>query len=151
MTSPASIRCVANLWRQGGKQIDVTHERGSLGSSTYLQKCRMYAPPSFCKRIMKTSIGPGLSFVAALLKCIRLKLRPTIHRNTCLTDPPSTIRGEECDYLGNIVGFADSIYARLGPASVSVKLDTSGCLSQEQACFTRVAQLQHFETASGCG
>ena len=32
MTSPASIRSVANLWRQGGKQIDVTHEGGSLGS-----------------------------------------------------------------------------------------------------------------------
>jgi hypothetical protein len=45
MTSPASVRCVANLWRQAGKQIDVTHERDSLGSSTYLQKCRMYAPP----------------------------------------------------------------------------------------------------------
>jgi len=85
VASPASIRCVANLWRQGGKQIDVTHERGSLRRSTYLRKSRMYAPPLFCKRKMRTSVGPRLSFVAALLECIRLKLRTTIHRTSPTT------------------------------------------------------------------
>jgi|HubBroStandDraft_4_1064222.scaffolds.fasta_scaffold13753_7 hypothetical protein len=34
MASLAGIRCVANLRRQGGKQIDVTHERSSLTRST---------------------------------------------------------------------------------------------------------------------
>ncbi len=48
---------------------------------------------------MRMSVGLGLSFVAALLECIRLQLRPTIHRNTCPGDPPSTIVGEECDHV----------------------------------------------------
>ena len=52
---------------------------------------------------------PGLSLVAALLECIRLQLRPTIHRSICPGDALSTIGAEECDHVGHIIGFTDSL------------------------------------------
>ena len=79
----------------------MTHERNSLTRSTYLQKNRNVCSAVVLQARMRTSVGPGLSFVAALLECIRLKLRPTIHRNTCPGDPPSAIGGEECDHVGD--------------------------------------------------
>ena len=104
----------------------------------------VHAPPSFCKRRMRTSVGPGLSFVAALRECMRLRLRPTIHRNTCPGDPPSTIGGEESDHLGDIIGFTDSLERLHVECKIAARfLGTTGFTRMpcgpngEARCFTR--------------
>jgi hypothetical protein len=59
----------------------------------------MYAPSQFCKRRMRVPSAwvvvrgrvSGMSTATALTR---------IHRYTCPDDPPSTIRGEECDHGG---------------------------------------------------
>ena len=77
----------------------MTHERSSLTRSTCLQTNRNVCSAVVLQAKNEDVGRPGLSFVAALLECIRLQLRPTIHRNTCPGDPPSTIVGEECDHV----------------------------------------------------
>lgn len=125
----------------------------------------MYALPSFCKRRMRMSVGPGLSFVAALLECVRLQLRRTINRNTCPGDLPSAIGGEECDHAGGIIGFADSPERPHAECKIAARfrfgktghigfnypwrngVHTDATWPKGEASVSR-GTLQHFETAS---
>ena len=128
----------------------------------------MYAPPSFCKRRMRTSVVPGLSFVTALRKCIRLQLRPTIHGNTCpvIHRAPSEARNAVTSATSSDLPILLSdrmLSARSRPASVLVKLDISVSiilaqrrshgrhvsLTARHSVARGITQLQRFETASG--
>ena len=51
----------------------------------------------------------GLLLVDRASECLRLQLGPTVHGNTGSSNPAGTIGGEECDYIGDIIWFTDSL------------------------------------------
>jgi nitrogen-specific signal transduction histidine kinase len=61
MAGLVGIRWVANLWRQGGEQVDMTHERSSITHSTCLRTTRIHALPPFCRSQLAENIRPLMS------------------------------------------------------------------------------------------
>jgi hypothetical protein len=74
---------------------------------------------------MRTSVGAGYVVRGSASGMYTAQLRPTIHRSICPGDALSTIGAEECDHVGRIIGFTDSLERLHAECKIAAFLGTT--------------------------